>query len=190
MLQMTTVMFHLSQAFSHSWLFTVFVTRLTRYVTPVEKELLTLPEHMSSSRFSVVRITRSLALDVWFVDRCLSLFSFSFGHCVVCPFLIYGFWFLQTRLTLERVLSTVIFRKEVICWHKATQTKLRCSYVNIIATKHSTVVITIWWTITKYLYVKWQWIFYYLRRFLLLSSITAKTLTVLTASMSNTAGVL
>ena len=27
-----------------------------------------------------------------FVDRCLSVCTFSFGHCVVCSSLIYGFW--------------------------------------------------------------------------------------------------
>ena len=41
--------------------------------------------------FSGVRVTRSLVLCVCFVDRCLSICTFSFGHCVVCS-LIYGFW--------------------------------------------------------------------------------------------------
>jgi hypothetical protein len=50
----------------------------------VEQELLTLPEHMSSPPvFSGVRVTRSLALYVYFVDRCLSFCTFSCGHCVV-----------------------------------------------------------------------------------------------------------
>ena len=58
----------------------------------VEQELLTLPEHLSSSPvFSGVRVTRSLVLCVCFVDRCLSLCTFSFGHCVVCSSSIYGF---------------------------------------------------------------------------------------------------
>ena len=35
--------------------------------------------------FSEVRVARSLVLCVCFVDRCLSLCTFSFGHCVVCP---------------------------------------------------------------------------------------------------------
>jgi hypothetical protein len=57
----------------------------------VEQELLTLPEHLSSSPvFSGVRVTRSLVLCVCFVDRCLSFCTFSFGHCVVCSS-IYGF---------------------------------------------------------------------------------------------------
>ena len=54
---------------------TEFVTRLTRWVPLVEQELLTLPEHMSSSPdFSWVRVTRSLVLYVCFVDRCLYFF--------------------------------------------------------------------------------------------------------------------
>ena len=72
-----------------------FVTRLTWWVSVVEQELLTLPEHPSSpSVFSGVRVTRSLVLYVRFVDRCLSFCTFSFGHCVVCSSSIYGFWLL------------------------------------------------------------------------------------------------
>jgi hypothetical protein len=45
----------------------------------VEQELPTLPEHLSSSPvFSGVRVTRSLALYVYVVDRCLSFCTFSF----------------------------------------------------------------------------------------------------------------
>jgi hypothetical protein len=56
----------------------------------VEQELPTLPEHLSSlSVFSEVRVTRSLVVCACFVDRCLSLCPFSFGHCVVCPASIY-----------------------------------------------------------------------------------------------------
>jgi hypothetical protein len=36
--------------------------------------------------FSGVRVSRSLALYVCFVYRCLSLCAFSFAHCVVCFF--------------------------------------------------------------------------------------------------------
>jgi hypothetical protein len=84
-----------------SWLIIGFVTRLTRRVSLVEQELLTLPEHRSSPPvFSGVRVTWSLVLYVCFVDRCLSVCTFSFGHCVVWSSSIYGFWlplwYLQT----------------------------------------------------------------------------------------------
>jgi hypothetical protein len=50
--------------------------------------------------FSEVRVFRSLALCVCFVDRCLSFCSFSFCHCVVCSSSTCHFWqpiwFLQT----------------------------------------------------------------------------------------------
>ena len=36
-------------------------------------------------------VTRSLVLCVYFVDRCLSVCTVSFGHCVVCSSSIYGF---------------------------------------------------------------------------------------------------
>jgi hypothetical protein len=83
----------------NSWLITGFVTRLTRWVPLVEQELLTLTEHLSSLQvFSGVRVTWSLVLYVCFVDHCLSLCTFSFGHCVVCSSSIYGFWLPSTPL--------------------------------------------------------------------------------------------
>jgi hypothetical protein len=39
-----------SRSFPHCWLISGFVTRLTRRVSLVEQELLTLPEHMRSTR--------------------------------------------------------------------------------------------------------------------------------------------
>jgi len=124
-----------SRFFPHSRLITGFVTRLTRRVTIVEQELLTLPEHMSSPAvFSGVRVTRSLTLYVCFVDRCLSFCTFSFGHYVVC-FSIYGFllplWYLQTLLEIksdcEIVGSRIEYskkrkRKKVIDCHLSVQT--------------------------------------------------------------------
>jgi hypothetical protein len=57
----------------------------------LEQEVLTLLVHISAPLvFSGVRVTRSLVLCVCFVDCCLSFCPFSFGHCVVCPFSIYG----------------------------------------------------------------------------------------------------
>ena len=64
-----------SRSFPHSRLITGFVTRLTRRVLLEERELLTLPEHLSSPPvFTGVRVTRSLVLYVCFVDRCLYFF--------------------------------------------------------------------------------------------------------------------
>ena len=68
-------------------------TRITM-MSLVEQELLTLPEHLSSSPdFSGARVTRSLVFCVCFVDRCLSFCTFSFVHCVVCLASIYGYLF-------------------------------------------------------------------------------------------------
>ena len=91
----------ISVSFPCSWLITGFLTRLTWRVSLVEQELLTLLEYLSSPLvFSGVRVSRSLVLYVCFVDRCLSLFTFSFVHCVVCSSSIYRFWlpfwYLQT----------------------------------------------------------------------------------------------
>jgi len=87
-------------------------TRLTRRVPLVEQELLILPERLSSPPvFSEVRVTRSLALCVCFVGRCLSFCTFSFGYCVVCSISIYGFWlplwYLQTLLTRNKLNTNV-----------------------------------------------------------------------------------
>ena len=84
--------------------FTRSITRLTRRVPLVEQELLTLPEHLNSPPvFGGFRVTWSLALCVCFVDRCLSLCTFSFGHCFVCSSSIHRLWlplwYLQTLLT-------------------------------------------------------------------------------------------
>jgi hypothetical protein len=100
-----------SLSFLHSRLITWFLIRLTQRVPLVEQELLTLPEHLSSPPvFSGVRATRCLVLYVYFVDRCLSWCTFSFGHCVVCSPSIYGFWlplwYLKTLL--GRVVLSVI----------------------------------------------------------------------------------
>jgi hypothetical protein len=60
---------------SRLWLITGFVTRLTRRISLVEQELLTLPEPLSSPHvFSGVRVTRSLVLCVCVVDRYLYIF--------------------------------------------------------------------------------------------------------------------
>jgi hypothetical protein len=85
-----------------------FVARLTLRVPLTEEEQLVLPEHLSSSpSFSGVRVTWSLVLCVCFVDRCLSLCTFSFGHCVVCSFSIYvvwlPLWYLQTLPSIDQL---------------------------------------------------------------------------------------
>jgi hypothetical protein len=81
------------RSFPRSCLITVFVTRLTRRVPLVEQELLTIPDRLSSSPvFSGIRVTRSLVLYVCFADNCLSFYTFSFGHCVICSSSIYGLW--------------------------------------------------------------------------------------------------
>ena len=83
--------YNTSRSFPRSRLITGFVTRLTRRVSLMEQELLTLLEHMNSPPvFRGVRDTRFLVSYVCFVDRCLSFCLFPFGHCVVCSSSIYG----------------------------------------------------------------------------------------------------
>jgi hypothetical protein len=89
-----------SRSVPQSCLITGVVTRLTR------RELLSLLEHMNSPLvFSGVHVTRSLVLYLCFVDRCLSFYTLSFDHFVVCSSSIYGFWwscwYLQTLLSQD-----------------------------------------------------------------------------------------
>ena len=59
------------RSFPHSWLITGFVTRITRRVSLVVQDLITLPEHPSSPPvFSGVRVTRSLVYFIpWYPTR-------------------------------------------------------------------------------------------------------------------------
>jgi hypothetical protein len=87
----------------HSWIITGFVTRFSRLVPLVGKELLTLPQHLSSPPvFSEVSVTWYLVLCVCFVNRC-----FPFDHFVVCSSSINGFWlsfwYLQTLIEKKNV---------------------------------------------------------------------------------------
>jgi hypothetical protein len=92
-----------SQSVNHSWLITGCVTILTRRVSLVEQELFT--------PFGGVSVTRSLVLCVCFVDHCLSFDTLSFGLCVVCSSLIYGFW-LHLWYLLTIVLSVPLWYRE------------------------------------------------------------------------------
>jgi hypothetical protein len=104
------------RSFPHSWLITGFVTRVTRRVSLMEQELLTLPENLSSHPvFIGVRVTRTLVICVYFADRCLSFCPFSFGHCVVCSYTKYGFWLppwnIQTHALRRHWLSFLLISK-------------------------------------------------------------------------------
>jgi hypothetical protein len=77
----------LNGSFNH-WYFLVKMIKLLVLQT---LELFCYYLHLSSTPvFSGVRVTRSLVLYVCFVDRCLSLCTFSFDHCVFCFFLRYA----------------------------------------------------------------------------------------------------
>ena len=60
--------------------------------TVLHQELPTLPEHLIYPLNTCCSILSVLwnVLYVCFVDRCLSFYLFSFGHCVVCSSSIYG----------------------------------------------------------------------------------------------------
>jgi len=86
------------------------------------------------------------------------------------------FTFHNSYIITELVPSTVIFWTELSCWLKSYSNKATLLLSWSLLCKNSTVVIVIWLTATKYPYLKWQWIFYFLRR-CFLSSITANAFT-------------
>jgi len=87
-----------SRSFPHSWLITGFLTRLTRRVSLVEQELLTLPVHLSSPPVLV----GFALLDVEFYMNVL--------YIVVCPFVLF-FWplcclFFDIRILITPLVSS------------------------------------------------------------------------------------
>ena len=84
------------------------------------------------------------------------------------------FTFHNSYVILEFVPSTVIFWIELSCFRKSCSHKATFLLGWSHRYKNSTVVITTWLIVTKYPYLKWQWIFYFLRR-CFVSSITART---------------
>ena len=110
--QYVPIVVRTSRSFPHSWLITGFMTRVTRQVSLVEQELLSLPKYLSSPPvFSGVRVAWSLSVlcSVLYIVVC----PVSFRHCVFCPSSIYGFWlplwYIQTTLfNLHQVRSESI----------------------------------------------------------------------------------
>ena len=79
--------------FSNTWFITGFVIKLHAGATSGTGTAgCTSGAPVFAAVFSGVRVTRSIVLCVCFVERCLSFFPVSFGHCVVCSYSIYGFW--------------------------------------------------------------------------------------------------
>ena len=85
------------------------------------------------------------------------------------------FTFHNSYIILELLLNTILLWTEHSCWHKCYSNKATL----LLGWSHrykNVTVITIWLTVTEYLFLKWQWIFYFLSR-CFLSSITANTFT-------------
>ena len=67
-----------------------FVTKVRRLVTHVEQDLLTRHQTLVHPRFLVEFVLFNLQFSMQhFVNHCLSFCPFSFGHCVVCPFVLF-----------------------------------------------------------------------------------------------------
>jgi hypothetical protein len=87
---------HLFIYMNHSWLLTGFVTRVTRRVLLVERELLTLPEHQELiTDFSGVRFFRSLIFCV----MCCKLLFQCLSFCPFLPLCCLSFFDLRILIT-------------------------------------------------------------------------------------------
>jgi hypothetical protein len=80
--------------------------------------------------FHIISVTWSLVLRVCFVDRCLSLCTYSVGHCVACSSM-HGFWlsiwYLQTlQHTLNTTNPTVTRRVS----YKGQELLTNCEHLN------------------------------------------------------------
>ena len=97
--------------------------------------------------------------------------------------------FHNAYVILELVPSTMIFWTDLSCWRKnySNKTNLLLGWSHLYT--NYTVVITIWLTVMKYPFLKWQCIFDYLRTCRCFLSST-RLLPDLTVYMSNTACVL
>jgi hypothetical protein len=110
---------------SFSWLF--FVTRVTRCVSPVEQELLTLPEYLTLSPVcSGFRVAPFYVFYVVFFYCCLSFGPFPLIPCAVFPSSIYRFWL--TLWSLQTLLVVCFVQDqhtwvliELIHWKKTVQ---------------------------------------------------------------------
>jgi hypothetical protein len=100
-----------SMIWCERWLFVLlilagFISRVTRRISLVEQERITLPEHLSSPPvFSGVRFARSFVLCV-LLGRCLSVCLFSSGHCVVCLSSISGFLYYPVGISKLFLMNT------------------------------------------------------------------------------------
>ena len=89
-----------SRSFPHSWLITGFVTSVTRRAPLLVQKLLTHP-----AVFSGVLCARCHVFLFFYIIDC-PFFFFTFGHCVVFPSSICGFW-LPLWYLLENILYEV-----------------------------------------------------------------------------------
>jgi hypothetical protein len=103
-----------SRSLPHLCLITGFVTRLTQRDATSSAGTAHpsgVPEFTPG--FSGVRVTRFLVLCVCLVDRCLCFCPFSFGHCVICPSSICGFWLLLWYLVTPLISNGISVREPV-----------------------------------------------------------------------------
>jgi len=100
-----------------------------------------------------------------------------------------AFTFHNLYVILELVHSTVIFLTVLSYWRKSFSRKATLLPGWSHWYKNYTVVITIRFTVTKYPYLKWQWIFYFLRSCFFSPSLS-RLVQDMTVYMSNVAGVL
>ena len=95
------------------WIITEFVTKVTWRVPlhVLDKDLLSLPEHLSSLRFLVGFVLRNLLSSLYcIVDRCLSISSFLWTFILIFLWFTasdYHFGILDLRLLITTLVSLI-----------------------------------------------------------------------------------
>jgi hypothetical protein len=68
--------------------------------------------------------------------------------------------YFTTKTLFSICTQTLIFCKELSCWCWCYSNDVTLLLGRSHRYKHSTIIIMNWLTVTKYLFLKWQWIFY------------------------------
>jgi hypothetical protein len=123
-------------------------------VSLMEHKLLTLTEHMSSSSFfSAFRATRSLALYVCLVDRCLSFCTVSIGYCV-CSSSICGFWL---PFGVSKPSLRPVRHKSLLFFNKVEERSADTFYVRFVSLPRCKLVVLIYgWALFWIISTSWQ----------------------------------
>jgi hypothetical protein len=113
-----------------------------------------------------------LGFSMWYSNFTFPIVNFSFisSNIPTSPA------FYNSHIILMFVPSTMIYWTELSCWFTTYYNKATLLLGWSHRYKNNTIVITVWLTVTKYEYLKWQWIFLFFPRFIFFPLSTTRLL--------------